>query len=41
MRNIGYDHRQIKNLYTDDLVFVKSAIIKKNRIKNNYLGNIL
>jgi|GEM_PF-1330342 len=41
MRNLGYDHRQIKNLYTDDLVFVKSAIIKKNRIKNNYLGNIL
>ena len=41
MKNIGYTHEEIKDLYYDDLDFVENAIARRINIKNNYLQKIL
>lgn len=41
MRNIGYNHVQIKDLYYDDMSFVSEAVAKRAEIKENYLRKVL
>ena len=41
MKNIGYRHDQIKNLYYDDYDFVHYAVQQRKLYKQAYLNNIL
>jgi len=41
IRNLGYSHEKIKNLYHDDFEFVAEAIQKKSILINNYLQKII
>lgn len=41
MRNIGYVHDEIKNLYYDDFEFLSVATQRRINARNEYLGKIL
>lgn len=41
IKNIGYSHDEIKNLYYDDLDFIKEALSRSKKIKNQYLNRLL
>jgi radical SAM superfamily enzyme YgiQ (UPF0313 family) len=41
MRNIGYLHSEIGNLFYDDKDFIIESIKRKNKLKTMYLGKIL